>query len=113
MDLQHYTMDYTSMSLVELKQAAKVHRPQIKYYYVKSRKELVEILSQKELPPAMVNEKLRIQDLRKMALAKNIPNIWRMRRTELMELLYPDPQEDNQNNDQAEKHDDPQACEGQ
>jgi hypothetical protein len=106
-------MDYSSMSLVDLKQAAKVNRPPIKYYYVKSRKELIEILSQKEMPQAMVKEKLRIQDLRKMAISRNISNIWRMRRAELMELLYPDPQENNKNNDHTEKHDHPQACEGQ
>lgn len=101
------------MSLVDLKKEAKVHRPPIKYYYVKSRKELVEILSQKEMPPKMIKEKLRIQDLRQMAVSRNLPNIWRMRRAELMEILYPDPQENNKNDHHAEKHDDPQACEGQ
>lgn len=104
-------MDYANMCLVDLKNAAKVHRPPIKYYYVKSRKELIDILSLPEMPQRMIKEKLRIQDLRAQAKARNIPNIWRMRRVELMELLYPDPKQDNQNNDDAEEHNTPKKGE--
>lgn len=108
----HSQMDYSSMSLVELKKAAKVHVPPIKYYYVKSRKELVELLSSKELPQEMVREKLTINDLRQMAIAQNIPNVWKLRRSGLVAALYPSPHQNNKNNDHADKHDDPQACEG-
>jgi len=100
-------MDYAKMSLVDLKNAAKIHKPPIKYYYIKSRKELIEILSLKQLPLTLVREKLRIQDLRSLARERNIPNIWRMRRSELIELLYPSPEKDDENNDSAEEHDDP------
>jgi hypothetical protein len=103
-------MDYSTLSLIELKKAAKEHRPPIKYYYVKSRKELVEILSRKEMTETMVKEKLTIQELRRMALARNIPNIWRMRRAQLMGLLYPDPKENDQNDDHTEEHDNPKTC---
>ena len=104
-------MDYAKMCLAELKSAAKVHRPPIKYYYVKSRKELIEILSMPQLPDTMIKEKLRIQDLRAQAKARNIPNIWRMRRVELISLLYPDPKEDNQNDDDAQEHNTPKKGE--
>jgi len=105
------TMDYAKMCLVDLKNAAKVHRPPIKYYYIKSRKELIDILSLAEMPQTMIKEKLRIQDLRAQAKARNIPNIWRMRRVELMALLYPDPKEDNQDDDDAKEHDTPKKGE--
>ena len=97
-------MDYSKMSLVDLKHAAKVHRPQIKYYYIKSRKELVELLALKELPAELIKEKLRIQDLRALARTRGIPNIWRMRRVELMALLYPDAQENDKDDNNTQKH---------
>lgn len=100
------------MPLVDLKNAAKNHRPKIKYYYVKSRKELIEILTLKDFPQALVQEKLRTKDLRQMAKDRNIPNIWRLRRSQLMDLLYPGAQEDDKNDDGAEKHDDPEEREG-
>jgi len=105
-------MDYQSMSLVDLKKAAKDHRPPIKYYYVKSRKDLIEILTMPAMPPKMIKEKLRIQDLRKLARERNIPNIWRMRRSTLIELLYPDAKEDDEDNDDTEEHDAPKKGEG-
>ena len=105
-------MDYQSMSLVDLKKAAKDHRPPIKYYYVKSRKDLIEILTMPVMPPKMIKEKLRIQDLRKLARERNIPNIWRMRRSTLIDLLYPDAKEDDEDNDDAEEHDAPKKGEG-
>jgi len=106
-------MDYSNMSLILLKNVAKVHHPPIKYYYIKTRKELIEILSMKEIPRTMIKEKLRIQDLRKQARDRNIKNIWKMRRVELMELLYPDTEEDNQNNHDAQKHDSPEKGESE
>ena len=100
------------MSLADLKKVAKDHQPPIKYYYVKSRKDLIEILNMPEMPQSMIKEKLRIQDLRKLARERNIPNIWRMRRSTLIELLYPDSKEDNKNNHDTEEHDAPKKGEG-
>ena len=60
-------MEYQQMSLADLKKVAKNHRPPIKYYYVKSRQELIDILNMPVMPQEMIKEKLRIQDLRKLA----------------------------------------------
>ena len=105
-------MDYQSMSLADLKKVAKNHQPPIKYYYVKSRKDLIEILTMPEMPQSMIKEKLRIQDLRKLARERNIPNIWRMRRATLMDLLYPDSKEDDENNYHTEEHNTPKKRQG-
>jgi len=105
-------MDYHTMSLVELKKAAKEHRPRIKQYYIKSRLQLIQLLSMAELPDSYRIEKLTIEELRKEAKSKNLNvNIWNMRRSELVQLLYPSSQEDNKDNDGGKKHDDPQKCE--
>jgi hypothetical protein len=80
-------MDYHKMSLVELKQAAKEHTPKIKQYYIKSRIELIQILSMTDFPTEMILEKKTISELRKEAQARKLPGIWKMRRSELMELL--------------------------
>lgn len=99
------------MSLADLKKVAKNHRPPIKYYYVKSRQELIDILNMPVMPQEMIKEKLRIQDLRKLARERNIPNIWRMRRATLIDLLYPNAKEDDENNDDTKKHDAPKKGE--
>jgi hypothetical protein len=104
-------MDYHSMSLVELKQAAKNNVPKIKQYYVKSRLELIKILSMKEFPVEMLISKKTISELRKEAQDRKLPNIWKLRRSELVELLYPSPEQNNQNNNSREKHDDPEKGE--
>jgi hypothetical protein len=104
-------MDYHSMSLVDLKQAAKNHVPKIKQYYVKSRVELIKILSMKEFPEDMIIAKKTITDLRKEAQDRKLPNIWKLRRSELVELLYPSSQQNNQNNDGGEKHNYPEKGE--
>lgn len=106
-------MDYESMSLVELKQLAKNHIPKIKQYYVKSRSELIQILSMKEFPETMKIEKMRIGELRDLARKQGHLNIWKMRRKELLDLLYPSTQQNNQNNDGAEKHDNPEGSKGE
>lgn len=99
------------MSLVELKQIAKNHVPKIKQYYVKSRSELIQILSMKEFPESMKIEKMRIGELREAARKQGHLNIWKMRRKELLDLLYPSAQQNNQNNDSAEKHNNPEGGE--
>ena len=99
------------MSLVELKQAAKNHDPKIKQYYVKSRLELIKLLSMKEFPVEMLISKKTIADLRKEAQNRKLPNIWKLRRSELVELLYPSSQQNNQNNNSGEKHNNPEKGE--
>jgi hypothetical protein len=101
-------MDYHSMQLIELKKIAKDHRPRIKQYYIKSRLELIQILSMPVLPDSFRIAKLTIAELRKEAKTRGITsNIWNLRKTQLIELLYPSPQEDNKNNDSGKKHDNP------
>lgn len=100
------------MSLVELKEVARDHKPPIKQYYIKSRLELIKILSMKELPESFILEKKKIVDLRKEAIEKGFKNIWKLKRHELMELLYPRSQQNNQNDDHAKKHNNPQQGEG-
>jgi hypothetical protein len=104
-------MDYHSMSLVELKQAAKNHVPKIKQYYIKSRIELIKLLSMTEFPVEMLISKKTISDLRKEAQDRKLPNIWKLRRSELIELLYPSPEQNNQNNNSGQKHDNPEKGE--
>ena len=82
------TMNYASMSLVELKQAAKGRR--IKQYYIMKRQQLIEILSLPELPPAMKIEKYTIHELRAMAKAKGMRGFWNLHREELVQALFPE-----------------------
>jgi len=96
------------MSLMELKQVAKEHTPKIKQYYIKSRLELIKLLSMKEFPEEMILEKKTITELRKEAQNRGLANIWKLKRSELMELLYPSSQQNNQYNDDRKKHDNPQ-----
>lgn len=104
-------MDYHSMSLVELKQAARDHKPPIKYYYIKTRLELIQLLTLKELPTSFILEKKTLAALRKEAIDKGHTNIWKLKKAELMELLYPRAHENHQNNDHTKKHDDPEKSE--
>jgi hypothetical protein len=105
------TMDYHSMSLVELKQAAKNHVPKIKQYYIKSRHELIEILTMKEFPEYMKLQKIKLDELRKTAQARGYKNIWKLRRIELLELLYPSTYKNHQNHNNGQKHNHPQKGE--
>lgn len=104
-------MDYHSMSLVELKKAAKEHRPKIKQYYIKSRLELIQILTMKEFPQEMIIAKKKISELRQEAIQRGFANIWKLKRSELVELLYPSSQKNDKNDNHAEKHDDPKKGE--
>jgi hypothetical protein len=106
-------MDIHTLSLVELKQLAKVHDPPIKNYYVKSRLELIKILTMKEFPLEMIIEKKRIHELRKEAREKGYLNVWKMKRAELIALLYPSADKNNKDDDHTEKHDNPKAGKGE
>lgn len=105
--------DYHSMSLVDLKHAAKNHSPKIKQYYIKSRAELIQILSMSEFTQDMIVAKKTLTELRKEAQDKKLPGIWKLRRAELVELLYPSSKQDNKNDDCGEKHDNPQKSESE
>ena len=109
--------DVHTLSLVELKQLAKINNPPIKYYYIKSRVELIQILTS-EFTEEMKVEKLTIHQLRKDARDKGHLNVWKMRRPQLVELLYGSdsgsgsgPKEDKKNDDHAEEHNDPKKSE--
>jgi hypothetical protein len=105
-------MDYHSMSLADLKLVAKCHTPRIKKYYIKSKLELIQLLTSKELPESMRIEKMRIQELREEAKRRGyVANIWRMRRADLVELLYPSTHQHYKNDDHTQKHDNPQERE--
>jgi hypothetical protein len=91
--------DIHQLSLVELKKLAKVHNPPIKYYYVKSRLDLIKILTMKEFTEEMKIEKKTIHQLRKEAREKGHLNVWKMKRADLLALLYPSADKDNKNDD--------------
>lgn len=105
--------DYHSMSLVDLKHAAKNHTPKIKQYYIKSRAELIQILTMGEFTQDMIVAKKTLAELRKEAQGRKLPGIWKLRRAELVELLYPGPKQNNKNDDGGKEHDDPQKSESE
>lgn len=90
-------MDYTTMSLVELKQHAKERR--IKQYYVMKRLQLIQLLSMQELPMSYKLEKKTIHELREEAKVKGLRGFWNLHRDELLALLYP-PQQENEDSQQ-------------
>ena len=104
-------MDYDSMSLVELKQEAKVHTPKIKQYYIMTRVQLIQILKTKNFTQDMIVAKKTIAELRKEAQERKFPNIWKLRRAELVELLYPGTKQNDEDNNNRQKHNNPQKGE--
>ena len=108
--------DYHSMSLVELKHAAKNHTPKIKQYYVKSRAELIQILTMNQFTQDMIVAKKTLAELRKEAQERKLPGIWKLRRAELVELLYPSSsctQQNDKNDNHGEKHNNPEKSESE
>ena len=104
-------MDIHQLSLIELKHLAKEHNPPIKYYYIKTRLELIKILTMKEFPEQMKIEKKTIHQLRKEAREKGYLNVWKMKRKELIDLLYPSTNENDKNDDHTKEHNNPKECE--
>jgi hypothetical protein len=101
-------MDYHSLTFQDLKKVARDHKPKIKQYYIKSRHELIQLLTMPQLPQQFIIEKMTIQELRDEARARGHKvGIWRLLRAELVELLYPSPDQNNKNNDSGKKHDPP------
>jgi hypothetical protein len=106
-------MDIHAMTFQELKLVAKNHRPRIKQYYIKSRVELIRLLSLNELPQTYLIEKKTIQELREEAKARGFASgVWKMNRSDLVNLLYPGPNENNQDNNGGKEHNYPQKGEG-
>lgn len=100
-------MDYHTMSLADLKLAARDHIPKIKRYYIKSRRELIELLSMPVLPQKYIIEKKKITELRQEAKARGFGDIWKFKRAELVDLLYPGTEQNNKNDNHTDEHDDP------
>jgi hypothetical protein len=85
-------MDYHSMELPELKAIAKERKPKIKHYYIMHRAELIQVLLMDKLPQKMILEKKTLKELQAEAKTKGIPKVWSLRRHELMDILYPQPE---------------------
>lgn len=100
--------NYHELSLIELKHIAKNHTPKIKQYYIKSRAELIQLLTMKTFTQEMVNQKKTLAELRKEAQERKLPGIWKLRRAELLEVLYPSTKQDNQNNNDGKTHNEPE-----
>jgi hypothetical protein len=106
-------MDYSQLSLVQLKKIAKEHIPKIKQYYVKSKAELIAILSMPEFTREMILDKMTISKLREEAENNGHMRVWSMRRDELVALLNTSPEKNDKDNDHTEKHDNPQESESE
>lgn len=98
-------MDYSTLSLVELKQHAKVRR--IKQYYIMKRNQLIELLNMTELPASYRIEKMTIHELRAEARARGVRGFWNLSRGQLVELLFP-PNQNHQNQGDTQEHDTPE-----
>jgi hypothetical protein len=79
--------NYSKMYLSELKLIAKTRR--IKMYYVKSKDELIELLSMKELPLEMRIEKMTNKQLQSEAKNRGITGVTGLRRPALINMLFP------------------------
>ena len=52
-------------------------------------------------------------ELRKEAQERKIPGLWKLRRAELVEILYPSTKQDNEDDDGGKKHNNPEKRESQ
>lgn len=103
-------MDTSTMSLIELKRAAKGRG--IKMYYILPKDELARLLALPELPLEMRLQKKTIRQLRQEAKERKLTGFWGLSRGELLERLYSDqqgtPNKNEKNQGNADKHDDPE-----
>ena len=83
-------MNYHELSLPDLKVLARDRVPKIKNYYIMKKAQLIQYLLMTELPEKMIIEKKTLKTLQEEAKARGIPKVWKMRRAELLEVLYPD-----------------------
>ena len=102
---------YSEMSLIELKQHAKVRK--IKQYYIMKRAQLIQLLEMEQLPQSLVIEKMTIAQLREQAKLKGLRGFWALRREALVELLFPEDvnqaatDKNEKNHSKADEHDNP------
>lgn len=80
-------MDYSILTFVELKRHAK--NKHIKKYYVKSKQELIDLLSMKELPQSFHIEKMTVKEMRVQAKEKGCRTVYALNRKQLLAFLYP------------------------
>jgi len=105
-------MNYHALEVCELKQEAKERK--IKMYYIMKKAQLIQLLSMKELPEKYIIEKKTIVMLKKEAVERNFPSVYKMNRQTLVELLYPHvygetgAQKNNKYYDGTDKHYDPE-----
>jgi hypothetical protein len=83
-------MNYHELSLPDLKVLARDRTPKIKNYYIMKKAQLIQYLLMSDLPEKMIIEKKTLKSLQEEAKTKGIPKVWKMRRAELLEILYPD-----------------------
>lgn len=106
-------MDYSALSLVDLKKVAKDRK--IKQYYVKKRDELITLLRMETLPFKYTLEKMTIAELREKAKERGLRGFWSLHRDDLLKLLFPDPVEQttpnkqDQNQARENKHENPES----
>jgi len=106
--------NYQKMYLADLKLIAKTRR--IKLYYIKTKEELIHLLTLPELPLAMKIEKMTIHQLRDEAKKRRITGFWELRRDALVELLYPkteyvneaSPNKNQENESETKEHHQPE-----
>lgn len=105
-------MDYSLLTLVDLKQEAKKRK--IKQYYIMKRVQLIQLLSMPELPVELKIEKMTIHELRDEARRRGLRGFWALRRDRLVELLFPEnvdkatTDKNQKNHGKADKHDNPE-----
>jgi hypothetical protein len=75
------------------------------------RAELIQILTMSEFTQDMIVQKKTLAELRKEAQEKKLPGIWKLRRSELVELLYLGSKQNNQNDNSGKEHNQPQKGE--
>ena len=106
--------NYQNMYLSELKLIAKTRR--IKMYYIKSKEELIELLTMKELPLEMRIEKMTNKQLQAEAKTRGIVGVTGLRRPALINILFPKTEdvgkassdENQEDQGKADKHHQPE-----
>lgn len=104
--------NYQKMYLADLKLLAKTRR--IKLYYIKTKDELIELLTMPELPLAMKIEKMTIHQLRAEAKKRGMRGYFSLRRDALVNRLFPQdvdeatPNKNEEDQGEANKHHEPE-----
>jgi len=105
-------MDYSILSLPELKVIAKTRR--IKHYYILKKQVLIDLIRLAELPQAYILEKRTVKSLREQAKAQGIVRYSKMSRHTLITRLFPQnvgdttSDENEKNQGKANEHDNPE-----